>query len=204
MVGKDLHYMIRFENTGTAEAVNIVVRDMIDTNKFDISSLVPWNGSHPFASRTTGNKVEFIFENINLPFDDAHNDGYVMFKIKTKPTLVLGDTFSNTAGIYFDYNFPVITNTATATVALLANQDFEFNSFFSIAPNPATAVLNISKKGGIVISSVSIYNMLGQLALVIPDATDISAVDVSNLKTGNYFIRITSDKGTSNAKFIKQ
>ncbi len=58
------------------------------------------------------NKVEFIFENINLPFDDANNDGFVAFKIKTKSSLVLGDTFSNSANIYFDYNFPIVTNTA--------------------------------------------------------------------------------------------
>ncbi len=48
------------------------------------------------------NKVEFIFENINLPFDDATNDGYVAFKIQTNPSLVVGDSFSNTASIYFD------------------------------------------------------------------------------------------------------
>ncbi|KGO91091.1 DUF7619 domain-containing protein, partial [Flavobacterium enshiense] len=109
-VGKYVHYMIRFENTGTFPAQNIVVKDMIDTNKFDINSLVPLKGSHPFVTNiTSGNKVEFIFENINLPFDDANNDGYVAFKIKTKPSLVVGNTFSNSASIYFDYNFPIVT-----------------------------------------------------------------------------------------------
>jgi hypothetical protein len=101
--------MIRFENKGTAEAQNVVVKDMIDTSKFDVSSLVVTQGSHPFVTRITEtNKVEFIFENINLPFDDATNDGYVAFKIKTKPSLVVGDSFSNTASIYFDYNFPIV------------------------------------------------------------------------------------------------
>jgi len=28
-------------------------------------------------------------------------------------------------------------------------------------------------------------------------------VDVSNLKTGNYFIKLTSDKGSSVGKFLK-
>jgi len=44
-VGKYVHYMIRFENKGTAEAQNVVVKDMIDTSKFDISSLVVTQGS---------------------------------------------------------------------------------------------------------------------------------------------------------------
>jgi hypothetical protein len=108
MVGKYVHYKVRFENTGTANAQNIVVNDMIDADKFDVDSLIPLDGSHAFVTRIKGNKVEFLFEGINLPFDDINNDGYLVFKIKAKPTLVLGDTFSSTASIYFDYNFPVV------------------------------------------------------------------------------------------------
>ena len=204
-VGEYVHYMIRFENTGTANAQNIVVKDMIDTAKFDVSSLVPMKGSHSFVTNiSSGNKVEFIFENINLPFDDANNDGYVAFKIKTKPTLVNGDTFSNTASIYFDYNFPIITNTATTTIAALSNQDFEFSNYFTLYPNPVHDVLHIDGKEAIAISSVSIYNAVGQLVVVIPNAQNTKTIDVSNLTTGHYFIKVNSDKGTSNTKFIKQ
>ncbi|MBC7605428.1 MAG: T9SS type A sorting domain-containing protein [Burkholderiales bacterium] len=203
MVGKEIHYMIRFENTGTANAENIVIKDMIDTAKFDISSLMPIDGSHPFVTRINGNKVEFIFQNINLPFDNANNDGYVAFKIKTKPTLVLGNTFSNTASIYFDYNAPIVTNTATTTIAALAKQDFEFKNYFRIYPNPADAVLNIDSKKQIAVSSISIYNTLGQLVIVVPNAENVATVDVSSLRSGNYFLKIISDKGTSSTKFIK-
>ncbi len=67
-VGDYVHYLIRFENTGTANARNIVVKDEIDTSKFDISSLIPLHGSHSFVTRVTGpNILEFIFENIQLP-----------------------------------------------------------------------------------------------------------------------------------------
>jgi hypothetical protein len=203
-VGDYVHYMIRFENNGTANAQNIVVKDMIDTAKFDINSIVPMKGSHSFVTNiTTGNKVEFIFENINLPFDDANNDGYVAFKIKTKSTLVLGNTFTNNASIYFDYNFPIVTNTATTTIAALSVQDFEFSNYFSVYPNPVHDVLTISAKESIEVSSINIYNTLGQLVLVIPNAQNTKMVDVSSLTTGNYFIKINSDKGTSNTKFVK-
>ncbi|MBK8599424.1 MAG: T9SS type A sorting domain-containing protein [Flavobacterium sp.] len=204
MVGKDVHYMIRFENTGTADAVNVVVKDMIDTTKFDINSLIPIDGSHPFVTRIDNtNKVEFIFENINLPFDDANNDGYVAFKIKTIPTLVLGDSFSNTASIYFDYNFPIITDPAVTTVAVLAKSDFEFENYFSIYPNPANDVLNIETKQTIAVTSINIYNTLGQVVLVIPNAQQTKSVDVSSLKTGNYLMKVNSDKGSSSVKFVK-
>ncbi|UOK41853.1 MULTISPECIES: DUF7619 domain-containing protein [Flavobacterium] len=203
-VGDFVHYMIRFENTGTYQAENIVVKDMIDTNKFDINSIVPIKGSHNYNTRINGNKVEFIFENINLPFDDANNDGFVAFKIKTKPTLVNGNTFSNSASIYFDYNFPIVTNTATTTIQTLSTQDFSFATYFMLYPNPVNNVLNIETKQTIEVSSINIYNQLGQLVLVVPNAQNVSKVDVSSLSSGNYFIKINSDKGTSNTKFIKQ
>jgi hypothetical protein len=204
-VGEYVHYMIRFENTGTANAQNIVVTDMIDTTKFDVATLVPIVGSHSFVTRITNpNKVEFIFENIQLPFDDANNDGYVAFKIKTKPTLAVGSSFSNTASIYFDYNFPIVTNTAITTIQALANSDFEFSNYFELAPNPAKNTLQIHSKNNLELSSISIYNTLGQLVLAIPSAKEIKTIDVSQLTAGTYFIKVISDKGSSNSKFVKE
>lgn len=204
MVGKYVHYMIRFENTGTFSAQNIVVKDMIDASKFDISTLIPLHSSHEYVTRINGNKVEFIFENINLPFDDATNDGYVTFKIKTKPTLVLGDTFTNNASIYFDYNFPIITNTTATTVTALSTQDFEFNAYFTIYPNPVKQTLTISTKNEIGVKSIGIYNTLGQVVLVFTNAETLSSLDVSQLKTGAYFIKLTTNKGTASQQFLKE
>jgi hypothetical protein len=117
--------------------------------------------------------------------------------------LVVGNSFSNTASIYFDYNFPIITNTATTTVALLANVDFAFEDYFKIYPNPANDILNIETKKTIEVTSINIYNTLGQIVLVIPNAQQTKSVDVSGLKTGNYFVKINSDKGSSSVKFVK-
>lgn len=204
LIGEYVHYIIRFENTGTYKAQNIVVKDMIDLSKFDISTLVPTSSSHSFVTKISeGNKVEFIFENINLPFDDANNDGYIAFKIKTKPTLVVGDSFTNDANIYFDYNFPVLTNKATSTFKTLGTQDFEFSNYFTLYPIPTSNMLNIVATQSIEIQTLSIYDILGQLVIAIPDAKSISTVDVSRLRTGNYFLKVKSDKGSSSIKFIK-
>ncbi len=202
MIGEYVHYVIRFENTGTFPAENIVVKDMIDLAKFDIATLIPLKGSHDYFTRIKDNKVEFIFENINLDFNDATNDGYVAFKIKTKSTLVVGNTFSNNANIYFDYNFPITTNTYTTTIAALSNQSFEFGSQFTLYPNPAEEVLNIQSKNSLAIQSVEIYNVLGQVVLAVPN--NRNAIDVSNLKTGTYFVKVNTVKGSSNTKFVKE
>jgi len=68
MIGDFVNYKIRFENTGTAEAVNIIVRDTIDTDKFDISSLEIVHASHDmYTIIKEKNVVEFILEGIYLP-----------------------------------------------------------------------------------------------------------------------------------------
>ncbi|MET3028888.1 T9SS type A sorting domain-containing protein [Flavobacterium sp. UW10123] len=205
LIGEYVHYMIRFENTGTYMAQNIVVKDMIDLSKFDISTLVPTSSSHSFVTKISeGNKVEFIFEGINLPFDDATNDGYIAFKIKTKPTLMVGDSFSNEANIYFDYNFPILTNTAISTFkSTLGTEDFNFSRYLSLYPNPANQFLNISQNQNIEIQSFEIYDILGQLVIAIPNAKTTSNIDISKLRAGNYFIKVKSDKGSSSVKFIK-
>lgn len=204
MIGQYVHYMIRFENTGTFPAQNIVVKDLIDATKFDVASLIPLNASHDYITRITGNKVEFIFANINLPFEDATNDGYIVFKIKTLPTLALGDSFSNSASIYFDYNFPIVTDPAVTTFATLATQDFVFNNYLTVYPNPTNDVLNLTAKQAIELKSMSVYNVVGQLVLSVPNAKGVSTIDVSNLTVGTYFLKVVSDKGTSNVKFMKK
>ena len=201
-IGKYVHYIIRFENTGTFPAENVVVKDLIDLSKFDITTLTPVSSSHPFVTRiSSNNRVEFIFENINLPIEDATNDGYVAFKIKTLPGLVVGDIFTNKANIYFDYNFPIATNLASTAIQALATSNFDFDDYYNLYPNPTDGILNIKTKKDIAISSISIYNTLGQLVLVATGNNN--SIDVANLKTGSYLLKIVSNNGTTCSKFIK-
>jgi len=201
-VGDYVHYLIRFENTGTTNAQHVIVTDEIDTSKFDLASLITLSGSHNFVTRITGNTVEFIFENIQLPFDNANNDGYVSFKIKTKSTLNIGDSFSNTAKIYFDYNHPIITNTYTTSVqntALATSEISKDNSSIAIYPNPVKDVLNIQSKHNII--KADIYDSTGRIL----HSTSVKAnvINVSELPKGNYIIKLSAKDKSFTQKFIK-
>ena len=118
-VGDYVHYLVRFQNTGNEAAENVVVKDMLETN-FDWNSFELTKTSHPcIAKQTDGNKLEFIFEGINLPavtVDEPASHGFIAFKVRTIGTLVIGDSLKNNAAIYFDYNLPVITNTAASRI----------------------------------------------------------------------------------------
>ena len=200
-VGDFVHYIIRFENSGTANAQNIVVKDIINTSKFDISTIVPISGSNPFFTKIREfNQVEFIFENINLPFDDLNNDGYVSFKIRTIPSLVLGNTFSNTASIYFDYNLPIITNNYTTTIqSSLGNSQFSSDNF-SIFPNPIKDILNFNVTD--IVLKIEVYDISGRI--LSSNSVSENKVDLSGLKTGNYIIKLYTKNGITNTKIIKE
>lgn len=201
-VGNDVHYRIRFENTGTFPAQNIVVENIIDTQKFDLSSLQVLSGNHEFVTRIIGNKVEFIFENINLPFDDANNDGYIIYKIKTQSTLQEGDVFVNSASIYFDFNFPIETNNySTIVTDNLSINDFESTSYIKIYPNPVENVLNFETQFNI--EKIQIFNLLGKLIQEVSPSQNTHEINVSQLTDGIYLIEIQSENKKAIKKFIK-
>jgi hypothetical protein len=206
MIGKELHYKIEFENNGTANAQNIVVKDMIDIAKYDINSLIALQGSHPFITKIAPDgKVEFIFENINLPFDNANNDGFVVFKIKTKPTLSLGESVSNTASIYFDYNFPIVTNTETSTFQTLGIEHFFNETKILLYPNPSNGIFNIDlTQETETYNTVSIFNILGEKVVVSTlIAKENNTINLSHLPNGCYFAKLENQTQTVTLKLIK-
>lgn len=204
-IGNYLHYVINFENTGTANAVNVVVKDVIDTTRFDINSLQVLNSSHPVSIRVSGNTVEFVFASINLPPSATNaigGHGNVLFKIKTLPTLNAGDMVTNTANIYFDYNHPIETNEARTTFNTLKTIDFEIDSSVSIAPNPVKNFVNIKAAGNI--KSLQLFDGLGRILQATVENKNRTSLDISDKPKGIYFLRITTENGSKVQKLVKE
>ncbi len=112
--GVPLDYMIRFQNTGTDTAFNIVIRDTLSA-WLDPASVRPGAASHPYVWALLGqNVLEFKFENIMLPDSNVNlegSQGFVKFFIEQKPDVPLETDIFNHAAIYFDFNAPIFTNT---------------------------------------------------------------------------------------------
>ncbi|HLA56889.1 MAG TPA: T9SS type A sorting domain-containing protein, partial [Flavobacterium sp.] len=197
-IGKYLHYVINFENTGTQAAQNIVVVDMIDISKFDINSLRVMNSSHPVDIRVTGNKAEFIFRDINLAIG---GHGNILLKIKTLNSLTTGAVVSNKADIFFDYNFPVATNIANTTFQALGVNEHEFDNSITVYPNPAHDILNV--KGQNNIKSIQLFDVQGRILQTNLVNENTATIDISGKQSGIYFLKITSDKGIKVEKIVK-
>ncbi|WP_298156296.1 kelch repeat-containing protein [Flavobacterium sp.] len=186
-VGDFVNYTIHFENTGSASASNIIVTDTIDPDQFDIASLVPVGASHNYRTVILGNKVTFFFDQINLPSSGNTRFGYVSFRIKTNPSLVIGDVFSNLADIYFDYNYPIVTDSANTLITETLGTDPATNPSVTCYPNPVNDVLFIN--GSSPEGRAGVYDTAGRIVKNCNISNN--RIDLSGLSKGIYFVKIS-------------
>lgn len=205
--GDYLHYIVRFQNTGTAAAENVVIEDLLEDD-LDPSTLRVVAASHPYrATLKYLNQLEVFFTGINLPAsidNEPASHGFVAFKVKPKNWVTLGSEITNKANIYFDYNYPIQTNETSTTFALLSTNGFASANDIAVYPNPAQNVLNIKNTRAENIQSIQIHNVLGQLIYGKNVNERELSVDVSSFETGKYFIRIETQSATSTQHFAKQ
>jgi hypothetical protein len=196
-----LTYTIRFQNTGTASAINVRLENELD-EKLDWDTFQPIAASHDYTVNREEADLEFLFNDINLPDDESDepgSHGFVTYRIKPQSTVALGDIFYNGAGIFFDFNEPVITNTAeTEIVAETSGLTDTLQNKVSVYPNPVVNYLNINTDGS-ELQNITVYDLNGRRCLT----GSGEKIDVSSLKIGLYLVKITTDKGTSTQKIIK-
>ncbi len=82
----------------------------------------------------------------------------------------------------------------------LSTDDFEAVNDFSVYPNPTRDVLNIVSKGDRSILSAKIFDLQGKLIL----GTQNTSIDVQNLSSGLYLVKIETESGAITKKFTKQ
>ncbi|MEP7171647.1 MAG: hypothetical protein ABI855_19905, partial [Bacteroidota bacterium] len=120
-----LDYIIRFQNTGNDTAFAVKILNPIDTFKLDLMSLEIISSSHIFnLNYIPEGNLEFKFENVLLPdsnINEPESHGFVRYRIHPKTSLAVHDSVTNYAAIYFDHNFPVVTNTALTRIVYPAN-----------------------------------------------------------------------------------
>ncbi|OFX66928.1 MAG: hypothetical protein A2X12_09940 [Bacteroidetes bacterium GWE2_29_8] len=119
---KTLRYTIRFQNTGNDTAFNIWLADTL-SNFHDFSTLELLASSHDVVTLLDSNGVlKFFFYDILLPDSNVSeplSHGFVSFVISLKDDIAECSEIKNKAGIFFDFNDPVITNEVVSTYSTL-------------------------------------------------------------------------------------
>jgi uncharacterized repeat protein (TIGR01451 family) len=210
-----LEYTIRFQNTGNDTAFNVVIRDTLDDN-LDWTTFKPILASHPFETLLyKDGQVEFSFKNILLP-DSTTNEplshGFVTYKILPKKDLPENTIVENTAGIYFDFNPPIITNTTRNVLVselpkITSISNVNLEQTVRVYPNPFGDFLTIERA---VLQTnellqLAIFDVTGkqmQSAILKADIQQISTVHLAN---GLYFYQLINAGGQmiGNGKMVK-
>lgn len=204
--GAPLKYKVRFQNTGTYYAERVLVVDTIDAN-LDPNTLTLLNHSHPVEVSNNGNVFYFEFDQIFLPDSSADllgSMGFFRYSVKPFENLPIGTEIDNVAGIFFDFNPPIITNTVTTTVDQaygIPELTFEAKLF----PNPAVDQLQIQLPSETGNTLLRIYDVSGKEVLVsnAMGGNQIS-LDVSDLESGLYLIHFDADVHITPQSWIKQ
>ncbi len=106
------------------------------------------------------------------------------FPIFAETDSTLGD------GINFDANDSTDMSLYNATVDRYSN----------IYPNPASDIVTI--QSSFKVKEIEIHNALGQVVLRKQGSQNIETIDVSNLQSGTYIVRIKTQRGFANKKIL--
>ncbi len=113
---QELQYTIHFQNVGTDMARNVTIRDTLSP-ELDLSTFRAEGGSHEHQWHLLPDRILVVeYPEILLP-DSTSNEpeshGFFAFSIQPLAGILPAALIENRAGIYFDFNPPVITNTVT-------------------------------------------------------------------------------------------
>jgi PKD repeat protein len=213
---KNIDYLIRFQNTGTAPAHNVRIEDKIDDN-FEMGSLQVNDFSHEMNYYFNDNgKIYFEFPNIMLPdsgTDYEASQGYVSYSIQLKNNLPIGTKLKNTAEIYFDFNEPIITNTTVNTIVLKSSSGVQTQVDglnVSIYPNPtqnlATIEVNLDKSSRL---SYTLFNIQGKLIRQEELANKAIGnvkheINLEGLNSGIYILNVSINGKETSLKVVKE
>ena len=200
--GEYIYYTIRFQNTGTDTAFTVIVKDQLD-NQLQVSTLELLSASHSCQTIVEDRNINFKFTTILLPDSNVNklgSCGFVKFRIKPVTNVMAGEIIPNTASIYFDYNSPVVTNTAKTLVAEPVVSDIQDNGKATVAlqifPNPVeNGILHISKG-----ASYKIHNHQG-IIMMQGHAKD-GVISMEAFPAGLYLVEISKGKNYAVEKII--
>ncbi|MBK8414162.1 MAG: T9SS type A sorting domain-containing protein [Bacteroidetes bacterium] len=120
--------------------------------------------------------------------NEPQSHGYVQFSVEIDSSLAPGTSIENTAYIYFDFNAPIVTNTAVNTIEIpLGIENVAAFNDLILYPNPTSGKITISTKNNEVIE-VQIFNVMGEIVYytTLPSGKEI---DLSELTKGFYQVK---------------
>jgi hypothetical protein len=205
--GVDLTYLIRFQNTGTDTAFTVRVDNPVPVNAdFDTFDFIAASHTVQISYAAATSKFSFLFNNILLPdsnTNEPESHGYILYRMKPRSTLVLGDSVLNQVGIYFDYNLPIITNVAhTVIEQSVGMAQASASSSFTLFPNPTTGEVMIQVPRPVSNGSITVTDAMGRTVLQVLMNGNTHHLDMGALPRGFYVVAVQDAEGVSQQQVV--
>jgi hypothetical protein len=140
------------------------------------------------ASRYQDIYFPFFYERKNYDFSKTYEFTYKITELLGTRTLIINSA-DNQQAVYSSSN--------------LSTTDFE-KLDFSFSPNPGKDYLEVRKNGKSINNAIAeFYNELGQICLIKKLNATITKIELTNIASGIYFIKIKTENETITKKFIK-
>ncbi len=108
--------------------------------------------------------------------------------------------WSYPAGVYISSNV-VVARYYTGVIQALEETESKCADF--VCPNPTSGLLKLNLANDNIVYQAKVYDMTGRVVMSQQIAAQ-GALDVSNLRSGSYFIQLVSDKETLVNRFVKE
>jgi probable HAF family extracellular repeat protein len=157
-----------------------------------------WDPSVPFIwiNGTMFNLNTYILD--TLGFTMEHSPVWAVSAMSKDGNFLTGYGYDTSIGMWGDYfTWALDLSTVTGTTGITPGA-------FSVYPNPATNVLNISSARSI--NSIEIYNTSGQIVMTsgFNSAVSNQTINIASLNKGIYIVKVISPEHIATQKFIKK
>jgi len=102
----------------------------------------------------------------------------------------------------FPFSDQIIATFVFTLSQVLSVENVELENAISIYPNPCRGEIFISNSSNSVLENAEIYTITGKKIMVFNNISTRKSLDVTSIKSGLYFLKLNSDKGSITKKIV--
>ena len=210
MQGETGNFLIELVNDDIIRAIQFDIElptgfTLDNSNIMEMSRLTGFNISNSNLGNNTYRILAFSFSGATIP---VGNDAVISLPITLDPMLAIGNyTFPITNIILSDTSNmdiaspPAQTGTIMVEVALGVDDALDTFNKITIYPNPATDIVTISGAENM-LDKLEIYDINGKL--LFSKNSELTYVNVDDLQSGVYFVKLYAETTQKTIKLIKK
>lgn len=203
-VGDYMQYIVNFQNLTDQHITYFSINEVLDANHDWDSVEVILSSQNLHSVEMDQNYATFIFISANLQsvsVDEERSKGYLIFQVRTKDNLQIGDIVESKASIKLGSHDPITTNTVRTEVgAVDPNINGNLEPFLQIHPVPVSNILEISFLKELGYINTEMYTISNRRVL----STSETQIDVEGLSAGLYIVKVNTSLGPVLKKIVKQ